>query len=122
MIRINGNDYKLKITLGFWKSLSFSKNELETINFMSASGFQPERLFEVVKLAVFFGSKAEKGWHCLADMSKEISDENFDDIDDPELFSKIDQAIYDSFPETLKKVIEEQKNRILQDVDDSKKK
>lgn len=101
MIKIKNQDYKLKVNLGFYKNLSFPKSEINTIN----DNFL--RLFEVVKLAVFFGNKEEKGWHSLADMSAEISDEDFDDIDDPNILPKISDAVFENLPDSLKDYLKE---------------
>ena len=109
-IEIGEKNYSLKITLGFYKNLSFSKSELNTIN------DNAKRLFEVVKLAVFFGSKKSAGWSCIADMEKEISNEDFEDIDDSNVIDKISEAIFESYPDSLKEAI---KNTIEED---SKKK
>jgi hypothetical protein len=100
-IKIGNQDLKLKVNLGFYKNLSFPKSEINTIN----DNFS--RLFEVVKLAVYFGNKEEKGWHSLADMSKEISDEEFDDIDDPNILPKISEAIFENLPDSLKDYLKE---------------
>lgn len=99
MIKVSGQEYKLKITLGFYKNLSFSKSELNTISDNAA------RLFEALKLAIYFGNKNEKGWHSLGDMSKEISDEALEDIDDPNMIDKISNAIFESYPDSLKEAI-----------------
>jgi len=114
MIRIGKEDFKLKVTLGFYKNLSFPKSELNTINDNSA------RLFEVIKLAVYFGNKEAKGWHSLADMAKEVSDEMLEDIDDGNMVDKVSQAIFESYPDSLKKAIEEMAEK--KDEEDLKKK
>ena len=100
-VKIGNQNFRLKVTLGFYKNLSFPKSEINTIN----DNFV--RLFEVVKLAVFFGNKEEKGWHSLADMSKEISDEKFDDIDDPNILTKISEAVFENLPDSLKNYLKE---------------
>ena len=101
MIKIGKEEYKLKVTLGFYKNLSFPKSEINTIN------DNYSRLVEVVKLAVFFGNKEEKGWHSLADMSAVISDEAFEDIDDPNIVQKISDAVFENLPDSLKNYLKE---------------
>lgn len=100
-VKIKDQDYKLKITLGFYKKLSFSQTELESIY------TDGKRLSEVVKLAVYFGNKQDKGWNSLSDLEKEISEDNFDDIDDNNLTTKIGTALYDNLPDALKEKVEE---------------
>lgn len=100
-IKIGEENLKLKVTLGFYKNLSFPKSELNTINDNAV------RLFEAIKLAIYFGNKGSKGWHCLADMEKEISDEVLEDIDDGNMVDKVSQAIFESYPDSLKKAIED---------------
>jgi hypothetical protein len=99
-IKINGKDYNLKITLGFYKKLSFPKSELNNIHDNSI------RLFEAVKLAVYFGNKQDKGWLSIADMDKEISDDMFDDIDDGNIIEKLSQAIYDNYSDSHKEAVD----------------
>lgn len=113
-ININDKEYKLLITLGFWKDLSFSKSEATSIYSDS------KRLFECIKLAVFYGNKKEFGWNCLNDMLKEIPDEAFEEIEsDPvELIGK---AFYEYLPDDMKKKADELEADLLKG-DDVKKK
>ena len=106
-VKINGKDYKLKVTLGFYKRLSFPQTELESIY---TSG---KRLFEVVKLAVYFGSKQDRGWSSLADLEKEITEEHFEEIDDNNLTVKVGTAMHDNLPDALKQKVEEVANEEL---------
>ena len=68
MIKINKKEYNLKVTLGFYKNLSFPQSELNSIH------DDATRLFEVLKLALYYGNKKEQGWLSIADMEKVISD------------------------------------------------
>ena len=94
-IIIHDQEYKLKITLGFWKLLSFSKDEISTINSNSV------RFFEAIKLAIYFGNEELKGWDSLEDMSKVISDKDLERLTDPDLPDKIGQVIFNSYPKAL---------------------
>jgi len=109
-IKIGNQDFRLKVTLGFYKNLSFPKSEINTIN------DNYSRLLEVVKLAVFFGNKEEKGWHCLADMSAVISDEDFEDIDDPNIVQKISDAVFENLPDSLKNYLKEKAEKEEEDL------
>jgi len=100
-ITIGSEEFKLKVTLGFYKKLSFPKSELNNIQ------DNAERLFESVKLAIYFGNKADKGWHCISDMEKEVTEEMLEDIDDGNIIEKISQAIIANFSDIQKKAIEE---------------
>lgn len=100
MIKIGDKEYKIKVVLGFYKRLSFSKSELNTIH------DNANRLFEALKLALFFGNKEERGWHSLADMEKEISDEMIEDIDDGNIIDKLSQAVYDNHSDAMKALID----------------
>ena len=101
IVKIADKEYKLKITLGFYKNLSFRKEEIATI-YSDAT-----RLYEVIRLAIYYGNKQVKGWTSPEDVKKEISDEVLDEIDDCNFVEKIDQAILDFLPDSLKKKIEE---------------
>lgn len=97
MIKVGDKEYKLKVNLGFYKNLSFPQSELSAV-YDNAS-----RLFECIKLAVYYGNKQKEGWHCIADMEKVITDEMLEDIDDPNIKEKFSQAVYDNLPDSLKK-------------------
>lgn len=106
MININGNDYKLKITLGFYKRLSFPQAQLNTIL------EDANRLCEAIKLALFFGNKQDKGWGCIADMEKVISDEDLEMLDDPDLIEKLNNAVYNSLPKSTQEALDEKSNEV----------
>ena len=61
-IKINNVDYDLKITLGFWKDLSFSRKEIGELR------NDAKRMLECLELAIFHGNKKRLGWKCLSDM------------------------------------------------------
>jgi len=100
-IEINKKDYELKITLGFWKNLSFPRSELESI------AVDGKKMFEVIKLAIYYGSKQANGWHCIKDMELEITDEVMDDLDmdSGTLYLKFEEAIFNSYPKDLQDAI-----------------
>lgn len=99
-------EYKLRITLGFWKKLSFPKAQIQE------AYVDGNKLIEVIKLAVFFGNKQDKGWHCLADMEKEITEESLEDIDDNNIVDKVDNAIFLSFSDKLQEKIKKEQEEI----------
>ncbi len=100
IIKINDKDYKLKITLGFWKNLSFKQSDFNSI--YDNAG----RLAESIKLALFYGNKKDKDWGCIDDMNKEISDEAIDDID-YDLKDPLSKALIANMPQSLKDKIKE---------------
>lgn len=100
-IKINNQEYKLKITLGFWKKLSFPQEEFNSI-YTNA-----KRLEECLKLALFYGNKADKDWKSLADMEKVITEDNLDDLEF-DLKEPLGLALMENMPESLKKKVEEQ--------------
>lgn len=106
MIKIKEKEYKLKITLGFYKRLSFAQSDLETIHDNAL------RRFEVLKLALFFGNKQERGWSSIADMEKEISDDDLEMLDDNNIIEKISKAVYDYLPDSTKEALKEEEEDI----------
>lgn len=108
-INIGDKVYKLKVTLGFYKRLSFDRQEI------AHAYNDAKKLFECIKLAIYFGNKAQYNWHSISDMESTISDEVLEDVEDPDLFEKLSIAIYNNLPESLKKAVDEQE-------DNSKKK
>jgi len=111
-IILNNQEYKLKVTLGFYKRISFPREELQSI-YTNGS-----RMIEVLKLAIFFGNKADRNWQSFADMEKEITDDLLEDIDDNNISEKIGTAIFDNLPDTVQNAI----NNTVKDDDDTKKK
>lgn len=113
-IIINDKEYRLLITLGFWKDLSFLKSECMSIYSDS------KRLFECIKLAVFYGNKKEFGWKCLNDMFLMMSEEAFEEItvDPVELIGK---AFYEYLPDDMKKKADELEAELLNKNDVKKK-
>lgn len=114
-VKIKDKEYKLKVTLGLYKNLSFPRSELETIY------IDAKRLGEVLELALYYGNKALEGWQSLPDMKKVITDDDIDDIDDNNLIVKIDQAILENLPDQTQKAIKEA-NGDQEDIEESKKK
>jgi|SRR6056300_322101 len=114
-IKIKDKDYKLKVTLGLYKNLSFPRGELETIY------TDAKRLSEVLELSLYYGNKALEGWKSLADMKKFITDDDIDDIDDNNLIVKIDQAVLENLPDQTQKAIKEA-NKDQENIEESKKK
>lgn len=110
-IKIKDKEYKLKVTLGLYKKLSFPKSELSTIIDNAV------RQFEVIKLALYYGNKQECNWQSLSDMDKELSDEVLEEIDDCNLIDKINEAIYINLPDSLKKVADENSQDLKKKVD-----
>jgi len=109
-VKINNQEYKLLITLGFWKNLSFPKSEATSI-YTDAN-----KLYECLKLAIFYGNKTIKGWQYLADMEQEIKDEDLELIEeDPS--DLIAKAFYEYLPEEMKKKADEIEEDILKDKD-----
>lgn len=100
IVKINDQDYKLKITLGFYKRISFPREEMQSIYTNGTN------LLEVLKLAIFFGNKADKGWKTLEDLEKVITNENLEDIDDNNISEKIGTAIFNNLPDTVQNAIE----------------
>lgn len=116
-VKINGTEYKLKITLGVYKMLSFPQEELQSI-FTNGKRFD-----EVLKLAIYFGNRKEKKWDCLADLEKEITEVHLDDIDDNNINTKIDDAFLRMLPDDVQKRIGEYKNgEAEEDGEEAKKK
>lgn len=115
-IEINNKEYKLKITLGFWKNLPFPRSELESI------AFDGVKMSEVIKLAVYYGSKHDNDWHCIKDMEKVITDENLEDlsIDTGTLYARFEEAILNSYPKELQDAIKNAEKGI-EEKEDSKK-
>jgi len=110
IIKIEDEEYKLLITLGFWKNLSFPRSE---INLIYSDG---KKLAEVLKLALFYGNKKEFGWNCIDDMKLTITDEDIDNIDtDPQEI--IAEAFLEYFPEKVK----EELSKAGEDSKDEKK-
>lgn len=101
-VKINDKEYKLKITLGFYKKLSFPQSELNSFTDNAT------RRFEMLKLALFYGNKQEKNWHTLEDMQKEITDDSLDESSDCNLLDKLSEAVYISLPDSVKKIVDKQ--------------
>lgn len=95
-------DLKLKITLGFWKNLSFKKSEL---NLMYSDH---KKLFEAVRLALYFGNKQDKGWACIADFDRDISEDCIEDIDDNNIEEKLSKAILENYPDAIQASIRQE--------------
>lgn len=100
MIKINEKDYKLKITLGVYKRLSFPQGELNTIT------SDANRQFEFLKLALFFGNKEANDWATIQDMESVISDDDLEMLADPDLIEKLNNAVYESLPESSKEALD----------------
>ena len=115
-VQIHDQDYKLKVTLGFYKRISFPREEMQSIYTNGA------RLLEVLELAIFFGNKKEKGWKELEDLRKEISNEHLEDINDNNISEKIGTAIFNSLPDALQKTIEGHVDEELEQLDEQSKK
>lgn len=101
VVTINEKDYNLKITLGFYKMISFPREEMQSIYTNGT------RLIEVLKLAIYFANKKSKGWNCLGDLDKEITESDFELIEDRDIAEKIGTAIFNSFPDALQNSIKE---------------
>lgn len=113
-IKINEVDYDLKITLGFWKSLSFKRSEIATLR------DNPKRIIECLTLAIFYGNKKKLGWKSLIDMEKIISQECFDELEtDP--YNLLSDAFYYYLPENLKKMADKIENEELKEENLKKK-
>jgi hypothetical protein len=108
-VNIKGKDYKLKVTLGFWRMLSFPKSEVNTLY------DNAERFNEALRLAIFFGNEELYGWQSLADLEATISQKDIDRIDDTEISNKLSQAMLDSYSKEMREAINKT-------IDDSKKK
>lgn len=72
---IKGQELELKVTVGFWKRVPFTREEASCIE------TDVPKYFEALKLAVFYGNKDRKGWKCLEDMHKDISELDFEDTE-----------------------------------------
>lgn len=69
---VNGQELKLKITLGFWKHCGFKREEAAIIE-------QDQDLyFKALKLAVFYGNRETFNWNSFDDMSKNFTDDAFE--------------------------------------------
>lgn len=101
IIKIDGKDYKLKITLGFWKKLSFSQAEFNSIYINGV------RLGECLKLALFYGNKNDEGWKCIADMENALPEDVLDDIE-YDVKEPLGLALINNMPESLRKKVEEE--------------
>ncbi len=115
-IKINNKEYKLKITLGFYKKLSFPQSELNSINDNAT------RRFEMLKLALFYGNKQEKGWNSLEEMSKDIKDDDLENSDDCNILDKLNMAVYEYLPDSMKKLLKKEELQEDQKIEESKKK
>ena len=113
-IKINDQEYKLKITLGFYKRLSFPQSELNSVNDNAI------RRFEMLKLALFYGNKQTKVWKTLEDMEKVINDDVLEELADPNLLDKLNEAVYLYLPDSMKKAIKDQEE-VNQEAESSKK-
>lgn len=109
-IIINKKEYTLKVTLGFWKDLSFDRSDVATLR------NNAKRMFECLMLAIFYGNKHKEGWKSLADMKNIVSEESLENIEtDP--YDLLDEAFYFYLPENLKKKVDE-----IEDKEDNLKK
>lgn len=99
IIKINNKEFQLKITLGFWKDLSFKRSD-----FMSVRD-DAEKIIECLKIAIFYGNRKKFGWNNLKEMEKDVSQKELEDLEeDP--YDLIDGALYYYMPEQLKKKLE----------------
>lgn len=97
-VKIAGKDYKIKITLGFWKKCGFTREQAEIIS------TDTEKYSRALKLSVFYGNKQEFNWECEEDMFKNIPESSFDDIDE-DCADLISRAMIHYLPEKMRKVI-----------------
>lgn len=95
---IDDQEYPLLITLGFWKQCGFKREEAQIIS------EDPELYFNALKLAMFYGSKKAQKWNSLSDMSKDITDQMLEDLDE-DYSERISFAMIHYLPEKLRKVI-----------------
>lgn len=91
-IKINNYDYTLKITLGFWKNLSFKREDIGTI-LTDATRFS-----ECIELAVFYGEKNQQGWLSIDSMRQDYNIINeIDDIDSEKEVELVYNALNEAF-------------------------
>jgi len=96
-IKLNDSEYDLKITLGFWKDLSFSRKEIGELR------NDAKRMLECLELAIFHGNKKKFGWDSLSDMDKLNIKKSLEDLEvDP--YDLLDNAFYHYLPDNLKKM------------------
>lgn len=94
-IKLQGQEFKIKITLGFFKNLGFAREELQSI---MNNGFCNERFTQCVKLAVFYGNKNDFDWKSISDMDDHIDViEALDEIDSEEGIVEIFNAFHGAF-------------------------
>lgn len=94
-IKLQGQEFKIKITLGFFKNLGFMREELQSI---TNNGFCNDRFTQCLKLAVFYGNKNDSGWKSIDDMLDHIDViEALDEIDSEEGIMEIYNALQDAF-------------------------
>ena len=119
IIKINGQEYKLKVTLGLYKRLSFPQTEIANIY------NNIDKFIEVLKLAIFYGNKKDKGWANLKDMQQEITDDLIEDIDDGNFSERVcyiilGEAFSANLSDSLKEAIKKNQEAAPEDSEQSK--
>ena len=119
IIKINGQEYKLKVTLGLYKRLSFPQAEIANIY------NNIDKFIEVLKLAIFYGNKKDKGWANLEDMQKEVTDELIEDVDDGNFSERVcyiilGEAFSENLSDSLKQAIKKNQEADSEDSKESK--
>lgn len=99
-VTIDKKQFKLKVTLGFWKKCGFKRDEANVIE------SDPTALFTALKLAIFYGNKEEYAWENLKDMEKLITEDKLDSIDE-DCAQKLSFAMIHYLPEKLRKIVME---------------
>lgn len=108
-VRIGSKEYKIKVTLGFWKKCGFTREQAEIIS------QDPEKLIQAIKLAVFYGNKEEYNWNNLEDMLKNIPESDFESIDE-DCSDIISRAMVYYLPEKMRKVILDRINKTEEEI------
>jgi hypothetical protein len=76
IVTVKGLKLKLKVTLGFWRHCGFTRENADVIE------KDPTHYLNALKLAVFYGNKDQYNWSSREDMSKMLSDEDFENCEE----------------------------------------
>jgi hypothetical protein len=98
-VKLKNKEWKLKVTLGFWKSCGYTHAEAEVITKDS------EKCLLSLRLAVFYGNREEYGWENLEDMKKVLSDADFEAIDE-DCTEKLSLAMVEFLPPKMKALVQ----------------
>jgi hypothetical protein len=110
-IKIEGKEYNLKVTLGFWKKLNIPREDFASIL------TNAERFSECIVLAVFYGNKNAEGWNTLKEMLEVLKVNDF--IDELGAEEEVEE-VYGALSEAVHKYLPKPKEGQEKEIDTKK--